>query len=139
MSSIQNLSQSDQRAFTQHLEDLQVKDSLLMYNRLVHKCFKECVNGFKSKQLDKGEVACVENCAGEFRCVVVGCGVIAFGNCGTTRGTGRPETNTPMYGHTQASTSRARNELGSASPSTKRCSRPHKGEGSLRFWNNNKR
>jgi len=38
----------------------------MMYNRLVERCFKECVTGFRSKTLEKGEAKCVEDCAGKY-------------------------------------------------------------------------
>lgn len=37
-----------------------------MYNNLVYKCFDNCVTGFRSKTLDKGETACVEQCASRY-------------------------------------------------------------------------
>mmetsp|Transcript_7468 Transcript_7468/g.9952 ORF Transcript_7468/g.9952 Transcript_7468/m.9952 type:complete len:94 (+) Transcript_7468:211-492(+) len=52
--------------FMKHLEQMQVKDSLRMYNNLVGKCFDECVQGFKSKKLTDTEDTCVEQCAEKF-------------------------------------------------------------------------
>ena len=37
-----------------------------MYNNLVERCFDGCVSSFRSKTLDKGEIACAENCAARF-------------------------------------------------------------------------
>lgn len=45
---------------------LQVRDSLRMYNTLVEKCFKECVQGFRSKDLDTTEERCVQNCCNKY-------------------------------------------------------------------------
>jgi len=37
-----------------------------MYTRLVNRCFGSCVTTFRSKALDKSEIACAENCAARF-------------------------------------------------------------------------
>lgn len=37
-----------------------------MYTRLVDRCFGSCVTSFRSKSLDKSEIACAENCASRF-------------------------------------------------------------------------
>ena len=37
-----------------------------MYNSLVEKCFRECVSGFRSKDLDATEERCVQNCCNKF-------------------------------------------------------------------------
>jgi import inner membrane translocase subunit TIM9 len=55
-----------QQEFMRHLEHMQLKDSLAMYNNLVERCFEGCVSSFRSKTLDKSETACVENCAARY-------------------------------------------------------------------------
>jgi import inner membrane translocase subunit TIM9 len=45
---------------------MQMKDSLEMYNRLVEKCFGECVHSFRSKSLDKKETDCVKHCSEKY-------------------------------------------------------------------------
>jgi import inner membrane translocase subunit TIM9 len=37
-----------------------------MYNNLVNICFEPCVTSFRSKTLDKSEIACVEQCASRY-------------------------------------------------------------------------
>lgn len=37
-----------------------------MYNRVVVRCFDNCVTGFRSKTLSKSEVTCVEHCADRY-------------------------------------------------------------------------
>jgi len=37
-----------------------------MYNNLVERCFSGCVSSFRSKNLDKSEITCVENCAARY-------------------------------------------------------------------------
>ncbi|KAL3934557.1 MAG: hypothetical protein SGBAC_009748 [Bacillariaceae sp.] len=66
MQAVQNLPAHQQQEFMQHLEQMQLKDSLTMYNNLVGRCFDGCVSSFRSKTLDKSENACLENCAGRY-------------------------------------------------------------------------
>mmetsp|Transcript_28966 Transcript_28966/g.52336 ORF Transcript_28966/g.52336 Transcript_28966/m.52336 type:complete len:98 (+) Transcript_28966:1-294(+) len=71
------LNEPQQRQFMQHLQTMQIKDSLRMYNDLNDKCFAVCVKptgggwvsgpqGFKSKKLDGAEEKCIEECAAKF-------------------------------------------------------------------------
>jgi len=55
-----------QQELMRQLENMQLKDSLAMYNNLVERCFDGCVSSFRSKTLDKSETACVENCAARY-------------------------------------------------------------------------
>lgn len=66
MDAVQNLPPHKQQEFMVHLEQMQLKDSLTMYNRLVERCFDGCVSSFRSKTLDKHEMPCLENCAGRY-------------------------------------------------------------------------
>ncbi|WVZ17011.1 hypothetical protein V8G54_009993 [Vigna mungo] len=45
---------------------LQQNCSLRMYNSVVERCFKECVNAFYRKSLTKQEETCVLRCAQKF-------------------------------------------------------------------------
>jgi mitochondrial import inner membrane translocase subunit TIM9 len=63
---LQQLSPSEQAEFMQHMEQSQQLNSLLTYNKLVHKCFDQCATTFKSKRLEDSEVKCIENCADKF-------------------------------------------------------------------------
>mmetsp|Transcript_23502 Transcript_23502/g.42085 ORF Transcript_23502/g.42085 Transcript_23502/m.42085 type:complete len:95 (+) Transcript_23502:257-541(+) len=63
MDGVQNLPPHVQGEFMKTLEQMQMKDSLTMYNTLVERCFGSCVSSFRSKSLDKNETACVEHCA----------------------------------------------------------------------------
>jgi mitochondrial import inner membrane translocase subunit TIM9 len=40
--------------------------SLRMYNSLVERCFTDCVDTFRRKNLDKQEESCVRRCAEKF-------------------------------------------------------------------------
>uniref|UniRef100_A0A7S2HI50 Mitochondrial import inner membrane translocase subunit n=1 Tax=Helicotheca tamesis TaxID=374047 RepID=A0A7S2HI50_9STRA len=66
MESVQNLPPHVQQEFMKKLEQMQMKDSLTMYNNLVERCFTTCVNSYRSKTLDKWETSCVENCASRY-------------------------------------------------------------------------
>ena len=37
-----------------------------MYNNLVERCFETCVTSFRSKALDKSEIACTDQCAARY-------------------------------------------------------------------------
>lgn len=50
----------------QQIEIMQVQDSVRLYNELVENCFNKCVTRFHSKNLEDGEVKCVETCAQKF-------------------------------------------------------------------------
>jgi len=52
--------------FLQTLEHMQVRDSLKLYNKLVERCFNDCVQDFRSKNLDKDEEKCVSKCCEKF-------------------------------------------------------------------------
>mmetsp|Transcript_5954 Transcript_5954/g.10000 ORF Transcript_5954/g.10000 Transcript_5954/m.10000 type:complete len:104 (-) Transcript_5954:655-966(-) len=60
------LSPLQQQQLMQEMEKMQMKDSLTMYTRLVDRCFHSCVSSFRSKSLDKSEIACAENCSARF-------------------------------------------------------------------------
>mmetsp|Transcript_51173 Transcript_51173/g.147698 ORF Transcript_51173/g.147698 Transcript_51173/m.147698 type:complete len:98 (+) Transcript_51173:148-441(+) len=66
MEAVQGLPAHQQQEFMKHLEHMQLKDSLTMYNNLVERCFEGCVSSFRSKTLDKHESSCVENCAARY-------------------------------------------------------------------------
>mmetsp|Transcript_32777 Transcript_32777/g.49407 ORF Transcript_32777/g.49407 Transcript_32777/m.49407 type:complete len:97 (-) Transcript_32777:2370-2660(-) len=66
MEAVQNLPPHQQQEFMKTLEQMQMKDSLTMYNNLVERCFGQCVSSFRSKTLDKSEATCVENCSSRF-------------------------------------------------------------------------
>eukprot|EP00878_Enallax_costatus_P005680 GHUV01005957.1.p1 GENE.GHUV01005957.1~~GHUV01005957.1.p1 ORF type:complete len:104 (+),score=22.50 GHUV01005957.1:305-616(+) len=53
-------------AFLAQLEHMQVRDSLKLYNSLVERCFKDCVDEFRSKNLSKDEEKCVSKCCEKF-------------------------------------------------------------------------
>mmetsp|Transcript_34418 Transcript_34418/g.52824 ORF Transcript_34418/g.52824 Transcript_34418/m.52824 type:complete len:100 (+) Transcript_34418:109-408(+) len=63
MENVQNLPPHQQKEFMAHLEKMQMKDSLTLYNHLVMRCFDTCVSSFRSKAMDKSESQCVEKCA----------------------------------------------------------------------------
>ncbi|KAK3236302.1 protein transporter tim9 [Cymbomonas tetramitiformis] len=48
------------------IDEMQTRDSLKMYNRLVERCFSNCVDTFRRKNLDKDEEKCVSKCTEKF-------------------------------------------------------------------------
>ena len=50
----------------QKLEEMQLKDTLRMFNGLVERCFSECVVSFRSKALTATEEKCVSTCAEKY-------------------------------------------------------------------------
>ena len=48
------------------LEEMQLKDTLRMFNGLVERCFSECVVSFRSKVLTGTEETCVSTCAEKY-------------------------------------------------------------------------
>ena len=48
------------------LEEMQLKDTLRMFNGLVERCFCECVVSFRSKVLTGPEEKCVSTCAEKY-------------------------------------------------------------------------
>ncbi|KAL4545996.1 hypothetical protein Ndes2526B_g05116 [Nannochloris sp. 'desiccata'] len=61
-----SMPQQQQQQLMQAIESMQVRDSLRMYNSLVERCFKECVDSFRKKDLDNTEEKCVSNCCEKF-------------------------------------------------------------------------
>lgn len=53
-------------AMLQKLEEMQLKDTLRMFNGLVERCFSECVVSFRSKALTATEEKCVSTCAEKY-------------------------------------------------------------------------
>ncbi|KAI3777460.1 hypothetical protein L1987_04194 [Smallanthus sonchifolius] len=56
----------DQARMSTMIDQLQIRDSLRMYNTLVERCFTDCVDTFRRKTLDKQEETCVKRCAEKF-------------------------------------------------------------------------
>ncbi|CAH1418192.1 mitochondrial import inner membrane translocase subunit Tim9 [Lactuca sativa] len=61
-----NLPAEDQARMATMIDQLQIRDSLRMYNTLVERCFTDCVDTFRRKTLDKQEETCVRRCAEKF-------------------------------------------------------------------------
>jgi mitochondrial import inner membrane translocase subunit TIM9 len=56
----------DQAQLMATMQEMQMADSLRMYNELVERCFGECVDTFRARTLDGKEEACVRKCSGKF-------------------------------------------------------------------------
>lgn len=66
MEAVQKLAPHQQQQFMRDMENMQMKDSLQMYNTLVSRCFDHCVFSFRSKTLAKQEITCVDQCASRY-------------------------------------------------------------------------
>ncbi|KAI4356475.1 hypothetical protein L6164_000497 [Bauhinia variegata] len=63
---LDSLPEEEKERMSFMIEQLQIRDSLRMYNSLVEKCFTECVDTFHRKVLTKREDTCVRRCAEKF-------------------------------------------------------------------------
>ncbi|XP_028802519.1 mitochondrial import inner membrane translocase subunit Tim9 [Neltuma alba] len=63
---LDNLPEEDKLKMAAMIDQLQIRDSLRMYNSLVERCFNDCVDTFKHKSLQKQEESCVRRCAEKF-------------------------------------------------------------------------
>ncbi|KAI4368837.1 hypothetical protein MLD38_011591 [Melastoma candidum] len=63
---LDNLPEQDKLKMAAMIDQLQIRDSLRMYNSLVERCFSDCVDSFKHKNLQKQEETCVQRCAEKF-------------------------------------------------------------------------
>lgn len=66
MEAVQHLPEHQKAEFMRHIEEMQLQDSLRMYNRVVEACFNDCVSAFRSKKLDDKESKCALVCAEKF-------------------------------------------------------------------------
>ncbi|MED6133657.1 protein transporter tim9 [Stylosanthes scabra] len=66
LAGLESLPEADQQRMAAMMEQVQIRDSLRMYNSLVEKCFTDCVDTFKHKSLQKQEETCVKRCAEKF-------------------------------------------------------------------------
>ncbi|KAJ9172340.1 hypothetical protein P3X46_015588 [Hevea brasiliensis] len=63
---LDGLPEEDQRRMAAVIEQLQVRDSMRMYNSVVERCFNDCVDSFTRKSLQKQEETCIMRCAEKF-------------------------------------------------------------------------
>jgi mitochondrial import inner membrane translocase subunit TIM9 len=63
---LSQFSPEQQARVLEKLEELQIQDSMNTFNGLVQRCFNQCVTSFRSKDLDKQEAECVNNCVLKF-------------------------------------------------------------------------
>ena len=52
---MEGMAPADQQRMVDMVEGMQTRDSLRMYNRLVERCFSQCVTEFRRKNLDSTE------------------------------------------------------------------------------------
>ncbi|KAB1224108.1 Mitochondrial import inner membrane translocase subunit Tim9 [Morella rubra] len=66
LADLESLPEEDKVRMSTMIEQLQLRDSLRMYNALVERCFTDCVDTFQRKSLTKQEETCVRRCAEKF-------------------------------------------------------------------------
>ncbi|XP_018831341.1 mitochondrial import inner membrane translocase subunit Tim9-like [Juglans microcarpa x Juglans regia] len=66
LADLESLPEEDKVRMSTMIEQLQIRDSLRMYNSLVERCFMDCVDTFQRKSLTKQEETCVRRCAEKF-------------------------------------------------------------------------
>ena len=69
------MSARDQAQLMATMQEMQMADSLRMYNELVERCFGECVDTFRTRTLDGKEDACIRKCSGKFVAFAARCGM----------------------------------------------------------------
>jgi mitochondrial import inner membrane translocase subunit TIM9 len=65
---------NDQAQLMAMMQEMQMADSLRMYNELVERCFGECVDTFRGRKLDGKEDACIKKCSSKFVAFAARCG-----------------------------------------------------------------
>ncbi|KAL0040209.1 hypothetical protein WJX77_000380 [Trebouxia sp. C0004] len=63
---LEGLPDTQKNALLTQIEEMQVRDSLRMYNNVVERCFRDCVESFRRKDLESNEERCVSRCCEKF-------------------------------------------------------------------------
>lgn len=63
---LEGLPDAQKNALMTQIEEMQVRDSLRMYNNVVERCFRDCVESFRRKDLESTEERCVTRCCEKF-------------------------------------------------------------------------
>ncbi|NP_001295685.1 mitochondrial import inner membrane translocase subunit Tim9 isoform X1 [Jatropha curcas] len=63
---LEGIPEEDKMRMAATIDQLQVRDSMRMYNSVVERCFNDCVDSFTRKSLQKQEETCVIRCAEKF-------------------------------------------------------------------------
>ncbi|XP_022145535.1 mitochondrial import inner membrane translocase subunit Tim9-like [Momordica charantia] len=66
LADLDGLPDEDKLKMASMIDQLQIRDSLRMYNSLVERCFTDCIDNFQRKSLTKQEETCVRRCAEKF-------------------------------------------------------------------------
>ncbi|EXC30986.1 Mitochondrial import inner membrane translocase subunit Tim9 [Morus notabilis] len=66
LADLDSLPEEDKLRMSTMIDQLQIRDSLRMYNSLVERCFTDCVDTYQRKSLTKQEETCVHRCAEKF-------------------------------------------------------------------------
>ncbi|KAJ4824741.1 protein transporter tim9 [Turnera subulata] len=66
LAGLDGLPEEDKQRMNSMIENLQLRDSLRMYNSLTERCFNDCVESFTRKSLQKQEETCVTRCVEKY-------------------------------------------------------------------------
>lgn len=66
LADLDNMPEEEKLKMAGMIDQLQIRDSLKLYNSLVERCFNQCVESFRRKTLDKQEETCVRRCAEKY-------------------------------------------------------------------------
>ena len=61
-----DLNKNELAAYNAQLNKIQYRDVTETANQILDDCFNECVKSFRSKNLDKTEKDCLQNCAQKY-------------------------------------------------------------------------
>ena len=75
MNAMSGATPAQQEALAAEINQLQMKDTLRLYNEMAEMCFNKCVTSFRSKDLGKQEDDCLELCVTKFMKSVNRCGM----------------------------------------------------------------
>ena len=75
MNALSGATPAQQEALAAEISQLQMKDTLRLYNEMAEMCFNKCVTTFRSKDLGKQEEGCLELCVTKFMKSVNRCGM----------------------------------------------------------------
>ena len=66
MSQMQQQQMQQQQMQVQMLEEMQIRESISIYNTIVERCFTDCVQSLHQSNLTEKEEGCIKRCAQKY-------------------------------------------------------------------------
>ena len=66
MDAAQHIPEHLKPEFYQAIDEMQLRDQMMLFNKVGQACFNDCVNTFHGKSLAKDESKCIGACAAKF-------------------------------------------------------------------------